>query len=195
MSHLNPEGGTGEATANSFASALEFLNYLSERGNTTLVEAEAEELDYALIKAADYMEQKFRLLWKGSRATVAQRLSWPRRGVDVPDFFDPFFRDLGNVPISFQDTLFIAENVIPLEVKEAQFLIAIQTFVGDVSTGVIQPPLGRVTKREKLGALEVEYFDAAQGSSRQTTQYWDAENTVEPFLALQRLFGGQLVRN
>jgi hypothetical protein len=43
--------------------------------------------------------------------------------------------------------------------------------------------------------LEVEYFDQTQGSSRQTTKYWNVEQTVEPFLNLTSLFGGQIIRN
>lgn len=189
------EDGTGVAGANSYATAEEFVDFHTERGNTTLAEADTDQIEAALVKGTDYLTQKFRLLWKGSRALENQILDWPRRGVDVPDFFDPFFRDLSNVPISFQDTLFIPENEVPWEVKVATFLIAAETFSGALSTGVIQPSLGRVTKREKLGVLEVEYFDQTQGSGRQTTKYWNVEQTVEPFLALQRLFGGQLVRN
>ena len=75
-----------------------------ERGETTIAEADEDQREFALIKAADYLEQKYRLLWKGSRAQSTQRMSWPRRGVDVPDFFDPFYRDLSNIPLSFQDT-------------------------------------------------------------------------------------------
>jgi len=42
--------------------------------------------------------------------------------------------------------------------------------------------VGRVTKREKLGALEVEYFDGAGGGARQTTEYLDAVGRITPFL-------------
>jgi hypothetical protein len=189
------EDGTGVAGANSYATVDEFVAFHTQRGNTTLAEADTDQIESALVKGTDYLEQKFRLLWKGSRSYSTQVLSWPRRGVDVPDFFDPFFRDLSNIPISFQDTLFIAENEVPWETKVATFLIAAETFSGSLSNGVIQPALGRTTKREKLGVLEVEYFDQAQGSSRQTTKYWNVEQTVEPFLNLTRLFGGQLIRN
>jgi hypothetical protein len=189
------ETGNGLSTANSYATVEEFVAFHTDRGNTTLAEADTDQIEAALIKGTDYLGQKFRLLWKGSRATETQRLNWPRRGVDVPDFFDPFFRDLSNIPISFQDTLFIPENEVPWEVKVATFLIAAETFSGALSSGVIQPALGRTTKREKLGVLEVEYFDQAQGSSRQTTKYWNVEQTVEPFLNLTSLFGGQLMRN
>ena len=177
---LTVEDGTNVAGANSYTTRAEFTTFMADRGETVIAEADNDQKDFALIKATDYMEQV---------------LSWPRRGVDVPDFFDPFFRDLGNVPLSFQDTLFIPENEVPYEVKVAQMLIAKETFAGAESTGVLQPALGRVTKREKLGVLEVEYFNSADGSTRQTTRYWDAQKTIEPFLALVRLHTGQLLRN
>ena len=189
------EDGTGVAGANSYATVDEFKAFHTQRGNTTLAEADTDQIESALVKGADYLIQKFRMIWHGARALEDQVMDWPRRGVAVPDFFDPFYRDLSNVPLSFQDTLFIPENEIPWEVKVANFLIAAETFSGSLSTGVIQPSLGRTTKREKLGVLEVEYFDQAQGSSRQTTKYWDVEQTVEPFLNLARQFGGQLTRN
>jgi hypothetical protein len=192
---ITVEDGTGLGLANSYATAEEFVAYATDRGLTTISEADTDQQEIALIKAADYLQQKFRLLWNGARSTTTQRLDWPRRGVAVPDFFDPFFRESGNVPLSFQDTLFIAENDIPEFLKEAQYLVAVETFSGSSSTGVIQPPLGRTTKREKLGVLEVEYFDQAQGSSRQTTKYWNVEQTVEPFLNLSLLFGGPMTRN
>lgn len=192
---LTVEDGTGIATANSLATTAEFVTYFSDRGNTTLAEADTDQIEAALVKAADYMEQKFRMLWNGSRATTTQRLSWPRRGVAVPDFFDPFFRDISDVPLSFQDTLFIAENEVPELVKEAQFQIAAETFSGALSTGSLQPNLGRETKREKLGVLEVEYFDVQQGGGRQTTVYWDAEGTIDPFLDWTEKFGGEVARN
>lgn len=189
------EDGTNVANANSYVDNQEFATFMEDRGEITIAEADSEQQDIALIKATDYMEQKFRLLWKGSRTFATQRLSWPRRGVDVPDFFDPFFRDLNNIPLSFQDTLFIPENEVPYETKVAQMLIAQQVFSGDQATGTLQGALGRITKREKLGVLEVEYFNAQDGSTRQTTVYWDATKTIEPFLALVRLHSGQLIRN
>ncbi len=192
---LTVETGANVAEANSYVTIDEFKSLMTDMGEITLAEADNDQIEPALIKGAQYLEQKYRLLWKGSRVHATQRMNWPRRGVDVPDFFDPFFRDLSNVPISFQDTLFIAENEIPYEVKVAQMLLAKETFSGALSTGSLQNALGRVTKREKLGVLEVEYFDETQGSGRQTTKYWNAEQTIEPFLAMQRLFGGQLVRN
>jgi hypothetical protein len=196
---LTVEDGSGVAGANSYATAAEFVTFHTDRGNTALAEADTDQIEAALVKGTDYLEQKFRLLWKGSRSYSTQVLSWPRRGVDVPDFFDPFFRDLSNVPISFQDTLFVPENEVPYEVKVANFLIAAETFDANAeSTGVLQETLGgRLTQKEKLGALEVVYFPQGGegGEASQKITYWDVNQTVEPFLMLSRLFGGQLLRN
>jgi hypothetical protein len=133
-------------------------------------------------------------VWNGSRVKGFQPLDWPRRGVPVPDFFDPFFKQ-ANVPISFQDTLYVAENSVPEEVRLGQMHLAATTYSGDESTGVLQPALGRATKREKLGSLEVEYFNATDGSTRLTTIYWDAKQTVQPFLLATHPFGGRVVRS
>lgn len=192
---LRVEDGSNVANANSYVTVDEFVAFHTDRGNLVIAEADADQIEQAIIKGTDYLEQKFRLLWKGSRTNSTQVLSWPRRGVDVPDFFDPFFRDLSNIPISFQDTLFIPENEVPFETKVANFLISAETFSGALSTGVLQPPLGRTTKREKLGVLEVEYFGGADGQSKTKTTYWNVQQTIEPFLNLSRLHGGQLIRN
>jgi hypothetical protein len=183
----------GSPTPNSYVSVDDFTTFTTLRGLTTIAESDDEQKEAALIKAKDYMQQKFRLWWKGSRVEAFQPLDWPRRGVDVPDFFDPFFKQ-ANVPISFQDTLFVPEDTIPQEVKDAQCLIAIATYSGAESSGTLQASLGRTTKREKLGDLEVEYMDAIDGHTRVTNVYWDAERTIGPYLMPTTPWNGRLIR-
>ena len=178
---------------NTYVDAAGLAAFATLRGLDDIAASGNTELEVALIKAVDYMQQKYRLAWKGSRIKAFQPLDWPRRGVDVPDFFDPFFRQ-SNVPINFQDTLYVAENVVPEEVRTAQSLLAIATYSGDESTGVLQGSLGRSTKREKLGSLEVEYFNAQDGSTRLTTIYWDAKMTIQPFMLPSHPFGGRAIR-
>jgi len=178
---------------NSYVSLAEFTSYTTDRGLTDIAGSLDAQKCIALIKAADYLQQKYRHRWKGSRIKGFQPLDWPRRGVDVPDFFDPFFKQT-NVPINFQDTLFVAENVVPDEVKKGQIQLAIATYSGALASGTLQPSLGRLTKREKLGVLEVEYFNADDGSTRQTTKYWDAEQQISPYLLPSEPFSGRVVR-
>lgn len=180
---------------NSYVSAAELVAYATLRGQVAVAEADTEELEFALIKGVDYLGQKYRHRWKGSRVRAFQPLDWPRRGVDVPDFFDPFFKQ-ANVPISFQDTLFVPENEVPQEIKDGQMQLAMATIdANGASSGTLQSALGRATKREKLGTLEVEYFNAEDGSTRQTTVYWDAEQRISPFLLPSAPFAGRMVRS
>lgn len=193
---LTVEDGTVVAGANSYVTVAEADTYFENLGEALWTSTATDEgKEAALAKAASYMQQKYRLSWKGSRVEAFQSLDWPRRGVDVPDFFDPFYRQV-NVPLQFQDTVFIGENVIPEEVKQAQMLLALATLdSAGTSTTNLQPSLGRLTKREKVGSLEVEYMDPGQGGqSRQTTYYWDAENLLAPYLRPSRGHTGMLVR-
>ena len=190
------EDGTpgGSPTPNSYVSVDEYTTFSTLRGLTDIAESDDDQKEVALIKAADYLRQKYRLRWNGSLVDGFQPMDWPRRGVAIPDFFDPFYRQV-NVPLAFQDTLFVPEDVIPQEVKDAQMLIANATYSGSESTGVLQPALGRTTKREKLGDLEVEYMDALDGHTRIEQKYWDAENTIDVYLNPSLPWNGRVIRN
>ncbi len=88
-----------------------------------------------LIQAMDYIEQQN---FKGSKGTKAQALQWPRYGVTI-DGYD------------------IDTDEIPGDLKDAQMEAAISTDGGNNPSGNV----GRSTKKEKLGDLEVEYMDGA----------------------------------
>lgn len=193
----SPAGGPGKA--NSYVTRAEYKTFAKDRGISNVQNAAGDELDDSLIKATDYMEQRLRMQWKGSRVAAFQPLDWPRRGVDVPDFFDPFFRNV-NVPVSFQDTVFVGENVIPNEIKEVQMFLGIATFPGGATTSTLQElqtVLGRTTQREKVGSLEVAYFGASEdsGGGRLTQMYYNAMRRAEPFLLAAAPHTGRVVRS
>ncbi len=182
--------------ANSYVTVPQFQAFFLARADA-LQDADDEQTEAALIKATDYMAQRWRLNWKGSRVEAFQPLDWPRSGVDVPDFFDPFFRNV-NVPVSFQDTVFIGTNVIPDEVSDAQIFLAAATMDSDLlSSVVLQGLLDRVTKKEKVGSLEVEYFSAQEASDggRQTKFYFDAHQRIQPFLLAASPHTGSVLRS
>jgi hypothetical protein len=189
------EDGTIVAGANSFNTVAEYKTFALNRGEST-AEADDDQVEIALVKAAQYMQQKFRLLWRGSMVDALQTLSWPRRGVPVVDFFDPFFTNV-TVPRDFQDTYYIPENEVPNEVKECQNLLALAVFgTGLIASGSLETSYGRMTKREKAGSLEVEYMTGEEGgNTAQTTTYWDAMKIVEPFLRPSTPHTGTVVRS
>ncbi len=189
----------GSADANSYVTVVTFRAFFEARTDTVASDtAEDEEVESALIKGTDYMAQRLRLLWKGSRVEAQQPLDWPRRGVDVPDFFDPFFRNV-NVPVSFQDTFFIPENEIPQEIKDCQMFLARATIdsSGVSSVENLQEALGRTTTLEKVGTLEVRYTDAQNSadSGRLTQFYYNAMKRAEAFILATAPHTGNVVRS
>jgi hypothetical protein len=190
------EDGTVVDNANSYVTVAEADAYFENLGETLWTETASDEgKEASLIRGAQYLQQKFRLLWKGSRVQAFQSLDWPRRGVDVPDFFDPFFRQV-NVPLQFQDTVFIPENVVPEEVQQGQMLLALATLdaSGEATTS-LQPSYGRKTKREKVEGLEVEYMTAEEGgNTSMTNTYWETAKIIEPYLRPSTPHTGTLVR-
>lgn len=193
---LNVENGTVIENADSFNTVAQFKTFATERGETAAAEADDDQVEVALRKGAQYMQQKFRLAWRGSIVEATQSLSWPRRGVPVTDFFDPFYTNI-NVPRSFQDTYYIPENEVPAEVLECQNLLALETMDGSgQSSGQLQASYGRMTRKEKVGSLEVEYMTGEEGgNTKQTQTYWDAMKIVEPFLRPSTPHTGVVLRS
>jgi hypothetical protein len=181
------EDGTvldGSPRPNSFVTVDEFKAFWTQRNDATPEDADVEANEAALVFAWDYLNQEFRLRFVGSLVHQFQAGTWPRTGVPVSDFFDPFFRNI-HVPFEFRHTYFIAPDVIPVEVKEAQMLLAKHSLDSTTAASTLQGELDRVTRREKLGDLEVEYAIGQNGTgtgNRQTTLYWDALKRLEPYL-------------
>ncbi len=192
---LTVEDGSGVSGANSYISVTDADTYFSTRHDSGWAAAATNDKERVLILAADYMRQAWRLKWRGSLVSATQALSWPRSGVPVPDFFDPFDKQT-NIPLDFSDTYWIGSDTIPQEVIDAQCLLA-RAQIDDTGaiSAVLQGSLGRLTKREKAGPLEVEYMTPSDGgNARQTTYYWDAEHTVQPYFNPSSGLVGQLSR-
>lgn len=79
------EDGTMVAGAESFASVAAADAYLAARGVTAWAALGTPAKEQALRKATDYMEQFYRLNWKGWRLDADQALSWPRSNVELDD--------------------------------------------------------------------------------------------------------------
>jgi hypothetical protein len=188
------ETGAIVAGANTYATLAEADAFFQDSVDTVWFSASERNKKVALISAVRYMQQRYRMQWKGARMDAFQALDWPRRGVDVPDFFDPYYTN-AFVPNNFENSAFVPTNVIPNEVKVAQLLLARATLDSSgASTVVLQPALGRVTKREKLGDLEVEYADGAAGQRLQTI-YWDSKEVLRPFLKPSSATTGTVLRS
>ncbi len=190
------EDGTQVAGANSYCTRAAADAYFSARGDTVWLTADYWERETALVKATDYLEQKYRLRWRGSRVGGSQPLNWPRRGVPIEDFFDPFFREV-NVPANFVNTQFVAENTVPIEVQRAQMILARATLdASGISNQDLQADLDRPIQSVKVGPVAVEYAGSEDLSEagRLSKIYWDAEQLIKVYLKPTGSMVGQLVR-
>ena len=127
------ETGAQIAGSNTYVSDTEYVAYAAARGKTIGSDAAAREIE--LIKSMDFIESH-RDQFKGCKVAFDQSLQWPRNSVWIDGY-----------PVDF--------DAIPDELKNAQMesAIAINSFEL-LNTGKTQN-----VKKERLGQLEVEYFD------------------------------------
>jgi len=138
---LTKEDGTGLANANVYAEVAEASQYLENTGRKDAWAAFSTAVkSAALIQGADYLDQKFRRSFKGSRLTSTQRLEWPR--ADVYD-------ELG---------VLVDPALIPEEVANASIEFAFEAASGPLApTPVTSETGGQVVKqRDKVDVLETE---------------------------------------
>lgn len=155
------ENGTGLADAESFISVADANTYHSNRGNAAWASLTDTVKEQCLRRATDYLEQVYRLRWIGYRHTEAQSLSFPRDEVPRRDF------------TYLNQFSFYPNDVVPSEVKNACAELALKA-----NTETLAPDLERVTKREKVGVLEVEY----DTNSQPYKKYRIIDNMLAPFL-------------
>jgi hypothetical protein len=159
----------GDATCNSYITVAEGTAYADlELGTLAWTTATADERGKAVIAATRYLDQ---LVWIGSKVTTTQALLWPRTDAECGEK-------------SYSTT------VIPPEVKYGTFLLAeallddptvmsgnSPTISGELISGIPNADL----KRAKLDIMEVEFREAAGGSSR--------VNALSVLPVLRDLFG------
>lgn len=139
---LEVEDGTGKANAESYISVADADTRQSSLGMTTWASLTTDEKEQALRRATIYMEGAYSSLWKGTRSSSAQALSWPRSGAMVHGYA-------------------LSGGVVPENVKGACADLALKAAAGELAAD-----LTRAVKREKLGPLETEYADNSPQSKR-----------------------------
>lgn len=131
---LTVETGTGNTGANSYVSVSDFNSRNSLRGaQLTGDNGTAEQV---LLIAMDYIES---LDYIGYKKTQEQALQWPRTDVYIDGY-------------AFSD------SAIPMSLVNAQCEVALAIDAGNSPIADV----GRETKREKVGDIEVEYMDTAK---------------------------------
>lgn len=148
------EDGTGLPGAQVYISAADADSYFLARGNAAWVALTTEQKEAALIKGQDYMSQAYGARWKGSRVSATQALDWPRMDVEAYGFE-------------------VASDTVPQAVKNANAEFAVRA-----SSGELFADQGRLTTREKVDVIEVEYSEHASAA----TSYPAVDGMLAPYL-------------
>jgi hypothetical protein len=141
---LTTEDGTAKADADSLCALAYAGAYHAARGITLWATMLEQEREQAIRRATQHIGQVYRYRWAGWRKTDTQALDWPR--YDVPRLDSPGGYISGTYPGFYSD------SVVPDEVQRACAELAFKAASGDLS-----PDLARLTKREKVDVIEVEY--------------------------------------
>lgn len=156
------EDGTAMIDSESYISVADADTYHNKLGNTSWGILTTEVKEQLLRKATNYMVQTYRMRWAGVRKTDDQALDWPRYLVPRLDTEAVF---------AYYDS-----DSVPGEVKVACAELALKA-----SLMTLAPDMDRLTKREKIGTLEVEY-DTNNG--RPYKMYRAIDNLLMPMLDL-----------
>jgi len=135
------EDGTGLETANSYISLTDANTYHSDRANTSWAAATEAARNAALIKAAQWLDGRYRDRWRGYRKTDDQTLDWPRYNAYDSDGYA------------------VDSDAAPARITYAQAEAALAIIDGTD----LNPSLDRGGKirREQVGPISTEYFDGA----------------------------------
>jgi hypothetical protein len=155
------EDGTGVALAESYISVTDADTYHASRGNTLWSTMQVSEKEQALRRATDYMQQVYRMDWKGTRTTITQNLDWPRIGVSI--------QDLGYGRFAY----IVPYLSVPIEIThvnaEYALLAAAAPLLGVLSQQVLE---------KVVGPIHVKY----DPNSPQQKRYPALTNTIKIYL-------------
>lgn len=165
---LTKEDGTGLGSAQTYADITELRTFAGLRGRDLTGEADAT-LEAALVRAMDYLEGK-RDRYKGTKASEAQALQWPRSGA---------------YGISMPDAIFPADE-IPRELINAQIQAAIEALDADLQPNIQANQSGPVVEERVEGAVTVKY--AAPTRQNFTPAFSKVDALLEPLLENRGLF-------
>lgn len=157
------ETGTGASNSEAYCSVDTATNYHAIRGNSTWALLTQAQMEEALRRATDFIEQRYAMSWQGWRVSSSQALAWPRSGV-------------------VYDGVSVSSSIIPQSLINATAELALRAAAGE-----LEEDLTRGVLREKVGALEVEY----DAKSPERKRYIAVENMLKPlFLNQSNMYVG-----
>lgn len=157
---FTPETGLVVPGANSYATVAYADAYFEDR-DPAWAALTVPEKQRALVRATDYLEQRYVLRWRGTRVEPLHTLSWPRRGAFLEG--DP----VRPVP----------DDSVPSALIAATCELALRSHQAALTPDT--EAARTVVTKEKVGSLEVQY--EVFGSSSEP-QYPAVLRTLRPLL-------------
>lgn len=163
-STLIVETGAGIASADSYGTLAQLAAHHVSRGNTSWAALTAYEREVAARKAADYMTQTYRSLWKGVKMTATQGLDWPRGYVYTTPYLNGA---VGEYPY------LVADDIVPTDVFHAFADLALKAATADLN-----PDLAKDIVSQTVGPISTTY----SASSPQYKRYRAIDMILAPYL-------------
>ena len=158
------ETGTGDSTAESYASVADASLYHSNRGNDTWLLLTVTQQEQALRRATDHMLGEYRNRWNGYRVKSTQALDWPRSAVVMQD---------GQGVSNGYGTFVVPWNIIPVEVKNACAELALRA-----AAGPLREDQTKNINREKIGPIDITY----DKDSSENVRYIEVDAMLKVYL-------------
>jgi len=149
------ETGLGLSDANSYIEIADVERYLPSSMYDKFSELEELEKIDRMIIASMFINYSFN--WLGLQKTIEQGLSWPRTNV--------FFQ--GHK---------IPDDYIPIQIKKASVMAL--NLIMQFGINFFQENGKAQVKRQKLGIIETEYFEALKANFIDNTEYQDINNML-----------------
>lgn len=169
------EDGTGKEDASAYVDVAFADDYFNFRSNSNWT-GTTQEKESWIVRATDYIELRFALLFLGEKKNPRQALSFPRKGL----------KD-------------IADDVVPNAVKRACCEYAVRAKNGPLAPDIARDDSGFVVKhkREKLGPIEEEtrFQVGASGQPQLLFPIYPEADFLLLFLLADGMGGRKVVRN
>jgi len=149
------ETGEGLPEANSYIDITDIENYLPSSVYNNFNSLTTDEQFDRMIIASFFIDYSFN--WLGKIKTLEQGLSFPR------------------TDIIFQGHE-LPNNVIPKQIKKACAMAV--NLIMQFGIGVFKKTNEAQVKKEKLGPLETEYFEAIKANYQYSSEYSDLNNIL-----------------
>lgn len=164
------EDGTGLPNSEAFCSVAFADTHHANRGMTNWATLSVPEKEQAIRRAADYMQQTYRMRWNGYRTSDSQAMDFPRIDMPRESSGRSYFGNLGSVG-SYQS--YYPSNIVPVEVQQANADLALKAAAGELLADI-----GQLVKEKQIGPLRTVFQD----NSRPVKRYLAIDRLLAPFM-------------